>query len=39
MIGSSRKRGIPKKQGPSKDSGSVEERDKGKVVLGEKMEI
>ena len=35
-LGAQRKKGIPKKQGPSKDSGSEEEREKGKDALGEK---
>ena len=37
-LGAQRKKGIPKKQGPSKDSGSEEEREKGKDALGEKKE-
>ena len=37
-LGAQRKKGIPKKQGPSKDSGSEEEREKGKDALGEKNE-
>ena len=35
-LGAQRKKGIPKKQGPSKDSGSEEEREKGKGALERK---
>ena len=35
-LGAQRKKGIPKKQGPFKDSESEEEREKGKDALGEK---
>jgi hypothetical protein len=37
-LGAQRKKGIPKKQGPSKYSGSEEEREKRKDALGEKKE-
>ena len=37
-LGAQRKKGIPKKQGPFKDSESEEEREKGKDALGEKKE-
>jgi hypothetical protein len=37
-LGAQRKKGIPKEQGPSKDSGSEEEKEKGKDALGEKKE-
>jgi hypothetical protein len=35
-LGAQRKKCIPKKQSPSKDSGSEEEREKGKDSMGEK---
>jgi hypothetical protein len=37
-LGAQRKKVIPKKKGPSKDSGSEEERENGKDTLGEKKE-
>jgi hypothetical protein len=37
-LGAQRKKRYTKKQSPSKDSGSEEERDKGKDALGEQKE-